>query len=430
MSLDRRRFLVASAAFAASAPLFAQGLPELLPASQGRRVVIVGGGWGGLSAARHLRSLAPELEVVLLEKNAVFRSMPLSNQWLVGRIGDDLIFHDYRAAADAYGYAFIQAEVTAVDRERRRVVTPRGAVGYDWLVLAVGVRYDFSPWYGDDSQAVAHTLANYPCAFLAGDELPALKRKLDGFKGGDLLMTIPPGPYRCPPAPYERALLIGGLMKARGIKGRLVVLDHGAGGFGFPEVFAEHFKDWITYLAQSPVKSVDPFRRVATTEFEDIRFDDAILMPPQQAGDLVWQAGLIGRDESGTPTGWADQHPVSLTAPGDDRVFLIGDLMGRVSPLFGHYTKTGQAASRLGLIAARGIAARARGTSPEKLVPDSTCYVLTQIEPPEMTRVETEYRLRGDVVVQSGRHVRDPQPRGEDVDWAKAMFRELLAWRG
>jgi NADPH-dependent 2,4-dienoyl-CoA reductase/sulfur reductase-like enzyme len=429
MSLNRRRFLAASAAL--GFPLIARGTPSLLPPSSGRRVVIVGGGWGGLTAARQLRELAPEMEVVLLEKNAAFWSAPLSNKWLAGLSDGKLLVHDYAAAARAFGYTFIQAEVSAIDRDRRRVVTGGGELAYDWLILAVGIRYDYEAWFGNDRRARDHTRRHYPCAYIAGDETRALKAKLDAFPGGDLVMTLPPMPYRCPPSPYERAVMIGWLLKSRKIKGRLTLLDPNPIVQGFSRVFKDQFRDQIAYIPDARVRSVDPFGKTVSTDVEDFRFDDAILMPPQQAGDLLWQAGLIGRDGQGRPTGWADQDPLHLHARDDPRIFLVGDLLGHASLLFGHYPKTGQLASRLGGIAAREIAARSREKEPEKLLPDSTCFVYSSVEPMELLRIDTRYRLRGDgVIMQTAKQNFDPNPRGEDEAWARGMFAEFLAFPG
>lgn len=427
MSLNRRHFL-AAALGACAAPLFAQALPDLLPRTRRRRVVIVGGGWGGLSAARYLRETAPELDVVLVEKNPAFWSCPLSNKWLVGLIDTKVLVHDYAAAAAAYGYRYLQAEATAIDRERRRVVTAQGTLDYDWLILAVGIRYDFEALLGGDREAIAHTRRHYPCAFVPGDEAHALKAKLDRFTGGDLVMTLPPLPYRCPPAPYERACMIGWLLKQRGIKGKLIVLDPNPVMPAFGRVFGDQYRDQIVYMPHAAVKAFDPFAKTIVTDFDSLRFDDAIIMAPQQAGDLVWQADLIGRDDAGKPTGWAAQDPVHLHAVDDETVFLIGDLIGKVSPQFGYYPKTGQLASRLGRIAAGEIAARARGAVPERRLPDSACYVYTRVEPPEMVRLDARYRFRGDgLVVQASTQSFNPQPRNEDVQWAQAMFGEFLA---
>ena len=426
MSFTRRNFLAVALA-ACAAPLFAQEPPALLPAAKGRRVVVVGGGWGGLSAARHLRALAPELEVVLLERNSAFFSMPLSNKWLAGLVDEKLLTHDYRAAAQAFGYAFLQAEVTAIDRDQRRLRTARGTLDYDWLVLAVGIRHDYAAWFGDDRRAIDEARARFACAWTPGGEFRALQARLDNFKGGDLVMTIPPPPYRCQLAPYERALVIAHLFKSRAVPGRLTLLDPNPPPQRFADVFEEQYKGQIQVVPHARVKSVDPFAKTIATEFDDIRFDEAILMPPQQAGELAWQAGLIGRDAAGKPSGWAAQEPLHLHALGDERIFLVGDLIDRASPLFGHYPKSGHLAAHLGRIAAQEIAARARGVAPEALLPESRCFVTTRMEPQESMRVDTQYRVRGDgLIVQTTKQNFDPNPRGEDVEWAKGMFGELF----
>lgn len=428
--VTRRYFLTAGAALGASlgtARAFGKPLPDLLPSSSGRRVVVVGGGWAGLTAARRLRLLAPELDVVLIDKNPGFRSLPLSNKWLVDRTPDPLPQQDYAAPAGAYGYQVIRAGVNAIDRDQRRIHTELGTLGYDWLILAAGIRYDYSAWFGDDDRAADQARRYYPAGFVAG-ELDTLKRKLAEFKGGDLVMTVPPPPSRCPPAPYERAVMIAWLLKSRGIKGRLLLVDPGGGMQRFNRVFAERYKDQIVHLTHAPVKSIDPFKKTVSTDSDELGFADAILIPPQQAADLIWQAGLIGRDTDGKASGWAEVDALHLHAPGDERVFLVGDLLGKVSPIFGHYPKSAHMAHRLGRIAAGEIASRARGKQPPPSLPESVCHVLTDAEPLEMMRIDAQYRLRGDgVIAQTVRQHDDPQPRGEDVQWAQTLYTEFLA---
>jgi NADPH-dependent 2,4-dienoyl-CoA reductase/sulfur reductase-like enzyme len=423
---SRRHFLASSSALGASL-VTGGALAQLMPRGRSRRVVIVGGGWGGLTAARHLRDLAPELEVVLVERSAAFRSLPMSNKWLIGLAQESGRSHDYSAIARTRGYTVVQAEVTAIDRDQRRVITRSGTLDYDWLVLAVGIRYDYQSWFGNDRRAADQARNSYPAGFVA-DELDLLKQKLSDFKGGDFVMTIPPPPYRCPPAPYERAVMIAWLFRQKKIKGRLIIVDPGPGMQAFNRIFADRYKDQIVHLTHARVKSVDPFNKTIATEFDDVRFDDGILMAPQQAGDLVWQAGLVARDGEGKATGWGALDPVHLHAIGDERVFLIGDLIGQVSPLFGHYPKSGHLANRLGRIAAREIASRASGRVPEPVLPDSVCHVLSDVEPMEGIRIDGQYRLRGDgVIAQTVRQHHDPQPRGEDAEWAKSMFADFLA---
>jgi NADPH-dependent 2,4-dienoyl-CoA reductase/sulfur reductase-like enzyme len=157
-------------------------------------------------------------------------------------------------------------------------------------------------------------------------------------------------------------------------------------------------------------------------------------MPPQQAGDLAWQANLIGHDAAGKATGWAAVDPFTFTAVADSRVFMVGDMIDRVSPLFGHYPKSGQMACRQGRIVARQITARTREQREQREqiapleFPDSVCHITTQFDPPEALRIETSYRLRGDnVIMQQAQTTPTLQPRGEDLAWAQKLFGEFLA---
>jgi NADPH-dependent 2,4-dienoyl-CoA reductase/sulfur reductase-like enzyme len=426
---SRRRFLAASAALGV-ATCFGQSAPDLQAASGGRRVVIVGGGWGGLAAASRLRRLAPALEVVLVEREAEFRSLPLSNAWLVGWRTEPPPRRDLAALAAARGWRLLRAEVTAIDRDRRRVLTAQGELGYDWLVLAAGIDYDYAPWLGDDARAIEATRRLYPAGFVA-TELDVLRSKLEAFRGGELLMTVPPGPARCPPAPYERALMIAWWLKARGIPGRLTLVDAGGGMARFNRTFADRYPDQIRHLTHAAVKSFDPFARVLRTEFEDLRFDHAIVIPPQRAGRLAQQAGLLEAGADGKPGQWVALDPLALHVPGDPRVYPVGDMVGTVSQLFGHYPKTAHMAVRQGQAAAAASAAQARGEPAVPNLPESICHVFTKLDPAQAMRIETSYRRRGDgLVAQTLRQVEERQPRDEDLAWARGLIEEILGMGG
>ena len=136
---------------------------------------------------------------------------------------------------------------------------------------------------------------------------------------------------------------------------------------------------------------------------------------------------MIGGDSSGKPTGWAAQDPLHLHALGDERVFLVGDVLGAVSPLFGYYTKTGHMAVRLGMIAAAEIAARASEAVPPVLLPDSICHVTSDFALPEGIRIEASYRQRGDgVIMQTAHQQRNAQPRGEDAAGLDQTLAKIL----
>ncbi|MBW7903065.1 MAG: NAD(P)/FAD-dependent oxidoreductase [Rhodocyclaceae bacterium] len=429
MRTNRRRLLAASAALLPTALLPAPLVAA--PTARGGRAVVVGGGWGGLAVARHLRALAPELQVTLVEASDAFHSAPLSNRWLAGLVDGRLLRHDYAAAAQAGGYAFVRARATAIDRDRRELRTTGPTLPYDWLILATGIDEDFSAWFGDEARPAEEAGKRFGSAWRAGGHA-ALKARLDGFAGGDFLMTVPPMPYRCPPAPFERACMIATLFRQRGLKARVVVLDPNPPMPGFTRVFGGAYRDRIVYVPQAHVRAIDPFARTLRTDFETFRFDDAILMPPQRAGGLARQAGLIGRDvnDAARASGWAatvGPDTGSYRSAADPRIFVIGDMIDRAGQLFGHYPKTGQMAARQGRIAAGEIAAEARGQEAPKQLPDSTCFVLAGAEPMETMRIETAYRFRGDgLIVQTVRQHHDAQPRDEDIDWARGMFAELL----
>ena len=384
------------------------------------QVVVVGGGWGGLAAAAALRREAPELVVTLVDRQPAFQSFALSNRWLVDHAGVGApMRRDYAAIAAARGYRFVQAEVLEIDRAGQRVLTSAGALPYDALVLSPGIREDFAAWQMDDPAAVNLLKKRFSGAMLHASELPDLKARLHAFSGGDLLLTIPPMPYRCPPAPYERAMLIAWWLEKRRIPGRLIIVDPNPLMPVFRRVLLERFRNQVTYLDHARVRSVDLERRSVMTDIDDIRFDMALLSPPQQASGLLQSAGLLRRNtQTGAPDGWAAQGALDLRSAADARIFVIGDAAGVVSPQFGHYPKTGHVAARMGNIVAGQIAGQAA-----PMLPESLCHILSGIDPDEGTRIETRYRQRGDgFLLQDVRQQRVPTPAGEDVAWAAEQY--------
>jgi NADH dehydrogenase FAD-containing subunit len=429
---------VASAsAFVSSAlaqPAVVSGATDLLPHGRSPRIVIAGGGWGGLTCARHLREQAPDAEVVVIERNPVFWSCPLSNKWLIDVVDTDYLLHDMIAPARRHGYRLVRSEITAIERDRKRVRTAHGAVDYDFLVVAGGIRNAYEVWFGNDVRAIEETRTAFPSAYIPNAEHVALKRKMRDFAGGTLVMTLPPPPHRCPPSPYERACLMAWYFKTKKIPARIVILDPKPRiapiGAGFKEAFTELYPDIIQHVPNAGVKEVDPFNKVIRTTAGDFHFDDAVLMPPHQASDLVWQAGLIGKTADGRPTGWADIHPTLLTAAADPDVYVIGDAMGAVSKQFGHYPKSGHVANAMGRIAATYIAKRIAGKEMTPMLPDNLCYMLVNGDPREAISVQFDYELLADGTIKQTQldvDLRTPDLLEEDFKWAKRMFADFLA---
>ncbi len=405
-----------------------------MPRGTAPRVVVAGGGWGGLSVAKQLRLQSPGTEVVLLEKNSVFFSCPLSNKWLVDIVEESTLVHDHLRVADRHGYQFVQCEVTEVDRTARRVHTSAGWVDYDFLVLAPGIRYNYEAWFGNDRRAATAARQRFPAAYISNNEHHALKRSLAAFQGGDWVMTLPPPPQRCPPSPYERACMVAWYFKSRGIKGRVTILDHKPNvmpiGPGFRAAFEELYKDYITYVPNAHVIEVDPFNRRIKTKAGDMKFDHAVLMAPHQAGDLAWKADAIGRTPDGQPTGWAEVDPLQLHLKRDDRVYVIGDAVGQVAPSFRFYPKSAHVANSHGHIVASYLTERINGRKPVAKLPDNLCYMMVNGSPREAISVQFDYRLNAvDEIEQTQIDVneRSPQLVAENFRWAALKFEDMFS---
>jgi NADH dehydrogenase FAD-containing subunit len=446
--VSRRNFLagtgglVAAAAMpsalAQSAPFLITGSTDtLLTKGKAQRVVICGGGWGGLNAAKQLRQLAPQLEVVVLERNPAFFSCPMSNKWLVDQVDTNFLMFDYLKVSEKYGYRFIQTEILAVERDRKRVVTSAGSVDYDYLILSPGIRYNYETWFGNDRRAAEATRARFPAAYVPNAEHFRLKQAIQDFKGGEIVMTLPPPPQRCPPSPYERACLLAWHLKTKKIKGHITILDHKDGirpiGLGFKQAFEELYKDQITYVPNAQMKEVDPFSKNIKTAAGDFKFDHAILMAPHQAGDLAWKAGVIGKNAEGKPTGWAGVDPLFLNLKEDRDVYVIGDAVGIVSPQFLFYPKAGHVANRHAKIVAKYITERAAGREPSHILPDNLCYMWVSADPQEAINVQFDYRIgdfqdQGKVILQT--QIDDNERRveliSEDFRWFGFMREDMF----
>ena len=165
------------------------------------------------------------MQVILLERNPVFWSCPLSNKWLIDVVDTNFLIKSYVAPAKRHGYTFIQTEITEIDRAKKRVSTAQGYLDYDWLVISAGIRYGFESWFGNDKKAIDYTRTTYPTAYIPSAEHAVVKQKIHNFKGGTFVLTLPPPPHRCPPSPYERACLMAWWYKTNKVPAKIVIED-------------------------------------------------------------------------------------------------------------------------------------------------------------------------------------------------------------
>ena len=398
--------------------------------SKGNRVVVIGGGWAGMTAAKHLKkSLGDRVDVVLIEKRKVFMSCPISNVWLGGLVEMDFLLHDFHTPASKYGYTFINATVTGIDRDKRMVHTTEGVVDYDYLILAPGISYNYDAWFKGNKDMARLCATHFPSAFIPGSEHIALKRKIENFEEGTFVLVVPPPPHRCPPAPYERAAMIAHVFKKNGAKAKLVILDPKGQikpkGEGFRRAYEELYLDIVDYVPNAKIKEVDPIRKVIKTTAGDFKFDDANLNPPHRAGELAWMAGLVN-----PKTGWCDVDPLTLQSKVDSRVFVAGD-----SASVKGFPKSGDMAhNHTQNMLVKALVAMLKGKDPYEAVtaPTNTCYSMVAGNPNEAIVINVLYSIDKKKKAPTKKKVNVINDRSKNLavstfEWAKTLYRDMFS---
>jgi len=314
------------------------------------RVLVVGGGWGGLGVVRGLLA-AGAADVTLIEPNASFMSCPLSAHFIAGHQPASDFQRSY-ARVDQLGARRVSERVLEIDRAKREVVTATQRLPYDFLVLSPGVEY-----MEDGIQGYAEARALLPVGFRAFEQM-AVRQQVDEFlvKGGNFVISAPKPPYRCPPAPYERAFLIAEQMKRRGTKGKIILIDANPNPMPLPIAkpilngMKSLYAAQIEYLPEVDIRAVDMGKRQLATSAGDVPFAHANLILPMRAPGLIRQAGLGER--------WAAVKLPSFQTQADDRIYVIGDSQGTPLP------KSGHVAFGSGQQVAEAIVERIAGKSP------------------------------------------------------------------
>ncbi|MCU0774954.1 MAG: NAD(P)/FAD-dependent oxidoreductase [Ideonella sp.] len=329
-SVSRRRLLGAGAALGGLA------LTGCATSSSGPslgRVVVVGGGFGGSTAARYLKMWQPNIDVTLVERNATFVSCPISNLVIGGyrQIGDVTRGYD---GLKAMGIRVVQGEVTAIDASAKKIrLAGGGEIVYDRLVVSPGIDFMLDDIGGLaaalDSGRVTHS-------WKAGPQTVALRRQLEAMPdGGVMAMSIPRTPYRCPPGPYERACMIASYLKTAKPKSKLLVLDANPEVQSkkalFERAWAQHYQGILEYRPNATLREVSG--TTAKFDFEDVKADVLNVIPPQRAGDLARTAGLITVNNRWVGVNWLTMESAAL--PG---VHVLGDATfpGPAMPKSGH----------------------------------------------------------------------------------------------
>ncbi len=383
---------------------------------KGNRVVIVGGGYGGVTTAKYVKKLSPEAEVILIEKNPLFVSCPLSNHYLVGLIDYGSLCFPYNNLVVKYGVKFINDEVIDVDLSKREVITGKGRVKYDYLVLSLGIEYDY-----EENPAFKEVYWSYPPAFRPGSEHLYLKKILESFEGDKFVITVPKMPYRCPPAPYERAAMLLSYARKEGLRVHLYFIDENSYPpvmtKGFLRAYEDFYKKDATYLTETKVLEIDPKNKVVKTNKGNIKFDMANFIPPMRAPKLLEKIGLIQKGRK-----WVIVDPMTYETSVKN-VFVIGDSCETYLP------KSGYAAHSEGKVVAKIISSRIKGKEWEgELIQHGICYAMVNLKQAMVMEVEYKYDLKTKRIkkVVYEDNVWRVSTAKRYYEWARGLWRDMF----
>ena len=363
--LNRRGFIKAIGAsgllLASSAGLAMASKPPL------GRVVIVGGGYAGATAAKYLRlwSLGA-IEVVLVEANRQFVSCPMSNLVLGGsKTINDLTF-GYDGLQANHGVIFRHDTVTAIDASLKKITMLGGTLSYDRLIVAPGVDFNYQEW---PMLASVDAQKQVPHAWKAGWQTVNLRQQLEAMAdGGVFVMNVPKAPYRCPPGPYERACQVASYFKQHKAKSKVVVLDANAEIISkkglFAKVFNETYAGIIDYRPDNAISSINLATKTLSTEFDSIKADVLNFIPPQRAGKIAQVAGLTEKDYP-----WCDVNFLTYESKLVPDVHVLGDSVAAGLP------KSAHMATNQAKVCASAIVQLMSGSLPDAApVFANTCY--------------------------------------------------------
>ncbi len=329
---NRRNFIKTGLGLSAASLLGACSSLNKKSAHSHGRVVIIGGGYAGLTAAKYIRMWSlGNIETVVIEKSAQFVSCPLSNLVLGGsKTIHDLTF-GYDLVKKNHGVKWLTDEVTAIDAVSKKVTMQRGEITYDRLIIAPGVdmMYDAMP-------NVGAALAQIPHAWKAGWQTDNLRKQLEAMPdGGVFVISIPKAPYRCPPGPYERVCQVASYFKNHKEKSKIIVLDANAEIISkkglFTKVWAEMYTGIVDYRPNSTVLEVDVKTKIVKTEFETVNASVLNIIPPQRAGKPAQLAGVDNADAR-----WCEVSFLTYESTAAQNIHVIGDAIDSNLPKSAH----------------------------------------------------------------------------------------------
>ena len=384
------------------------------------RVVVIGGGFGGATAAKYIRHWDPSIDVVLIERDAGFVSCPISNLVLAGYSTMQEISHGYDGLR-RHGVQVVRDNVVAVDAAKKSVrLGSGGEIGYERLIVSPGIDFMFNEVAGFQEAMQAGTVLH---AWKAGPQTVALRSQLQAMPdGGTYILSVPLAPYRCPPGPYERASMVAAYFKQAKPRSKVLVLDANPDVTSKGGLFKAAWKDLypgiLEFRGNSKVVGVE--RGAVRTEFDTIRGDVLNVVPPHRAGDIAAQAGLIT-----TNNRWCDVDWRTMESKAVKGVHVLGDatLSAPAMP------KSGSMANNHAKIAAAAIVEQLNGRAPQPVKIINTCYSF--VSQKEGIRVSSVHEWDGSTLtaVKGSGGVSAARSEAEGTyawNWARAIWADSL----
>lgn len=355
------------------------------------KVVVVGGGFGGVSAARELRAIDPSIEVTLVVDSDSYSTCPFSNLVIAGERPMSAITFGYDGLAAA-GVTIRQGMATRIDADRRVVVLEEGdELAFDRAIVSPGIELKYGAVPGYDETAATRM----PHAWKAGAQTELLRDQLAAMRpGGTFVMSVPDNPYRCPPGPYERASLVAWYLSRHNPTAKIVIVD-GKDTFSKQSLFQQAWKGrypgmitHVPFAESGGVTEVDPATLEVRTPFETFKGDVVNFIPPQRAAAVAANSGLTGTGE------WCQIDQATFESLIVPHVHVLGD-----AAIVGDMPKSGFSASVQGGVCAHVVAALLRGEEPPQGALLNTCYSL--VAPDYGISVAGVYRLNDERLLKS-----------------------------
>lgn len=414
MTRFNRREAIAVSSSVISSSLLAT--PAL--AQGGSHVVIVGGGFGGASAARTLKEVAPEIDVTLVVDGDSFSTCPFSNMVIAGQIPLSQITFGYDGLA-SIGVEIRRGRAVEIDAESQVIHLEDGSqIAFDRAIISPGIDLKFSEVPGYDA-AAAQLI---PHAWQAGAQTVLLRDQLAAMpEGGTFLMSVPNNPYRCPPGPYERASLVAHYLSRNNPTGKIIILD-GKDSFSKQALFKEGWQSLypgmithVPFAENGGVMEVRPDTREIETTFETFTGDVVNFIPPQRAAEVVLRSGLGGDGE------WCQIDQATFESDLAPGVHVIGD-----SAIVGDMPKSGFSAAVQGAVCAHVVASLLQDVAPQGGVLLNTCYSF--LAPDYGISVANAYRVMADGRLEVVPDVGGTSPVGASEDFRQSEADFARSW--